>query len=424
MQYSFKAIAISHDNAAVNIREKLSLNGAECQELYISLKEILGIQEALVLSTCNRTEVYYVSDQDVSQDLIKLLLIEKGISTTSLYMQYFRRYTGQEALRRLFEVSVGLQSQVTGDLQIISQVKKAYQVSAGLGMAGPFLHRLMHTIFYVYKRIVQETSFQDGAASVSYTCTTLVQELAASLAAPKVLVIGVGEIGKDIVKNLAKTGISHVTLANRTYSKALALAREFGFMAVPLDEVLQEVEKANVVISAIQGEDEKPFLMRHHLKWMASSKRKVVIDLSVPRSIEASVKMLPDMELYNIDELNQRISQTMNMRKTAIPQVSQIIDDSLQKFNEWTEEMIFSPAIQQFKSVLEDIRKQELSRYLSHLTEDEKVKVEYITQSMIQKLIKLPVLQLKAACKRGEAGYLIDVLDELFSLEERTKAKA
>jgi glutamyl-tRNA reductase len=143
----------------------------------------------------------------------------------------------------------------------------------------------------------------------------------------------------------------------------------------------------------------------------------MIIDLSVPRSVEASIGTLSNVILYNIDELNQRISITLQSRKAAIPLVQRIISDSLAEFNEWTEEMVFSPAIRKFKLLLEEIRKQEMARNFKNLNESEKDKVEIITKGMIQKLIKLPVLQLKIACKRGEAANMSKVLSELFNLE-------
>jgi glutamyl-tRNA reductase len=417
MKYSLKAISISHINASVKIREKLSLNEDECRNLHFRIKEVLGVKEALILSTCNRVEVYYVSDQDLNQKLILLLLFEKGINNKAFYEPYFLTYTGQVALRRLFEVSIGLESQVTGDLQIINQVKKAYQVSVNLEMAGPFLHRLMHTIFYTFKRIVQETSFHKGSASVSYTCTALVKECTSKVKDPKVLIVGLGEIGTEVAKRLAKTNIQQIVLANRTNSKAVTLANELQFKAVSMQEIWKEIEKADVVISALQGKQDKPFFSLHQFRKIPIFGKKVLIDLSVPTSIEASINMVSNVVLYNIDELNQHISKSLKTRTNAIPLVQRIISGSLEEFNEWTEEMIFSPAIQKFKRLLEEIKKQEMAKNLKYLNDSERDKVENITNGMIQKLIKLPVLQLKAACKKGEAANLAGILNELFNLE-------
>lgn len=419
MQDSLKAISISHVNATVNIREKLSLNEDECRNLYLKIKEILNIKEALILSTCNRVEVYYISDQDIGEKLILLLLLEKGINDIAFYKSYFIFYKGRDALRRMFEVSVGLESQVMGDKQIINQVKKAYQLSANVAMAGPFLHRLMHTIFYTNKRIVQETFFHNRTASVSYACTELIQELNAEVRDPRVLIIGLGEIGKQVAKKIAKTNIRQIMIANRTHDKALALAHEGHFLAVPMNEVWNEVEKADVVVSALQGKQDAPYLNLENFKGLRFLSKKLMIDLSVPRSIEDSIGMHPDVRLYNIDGLKKSFSTSHNKIKDAIPQVQHIISQSIEEFNQWSEEMSFSPAIHKFKLVLEEIMKQEMSRNLKYLNDHEKDKVEKITKGMIQKLIKLPVLQLKAACTRGEISNLTDVLNKLFNLEHK-----
>jgi glutamyl-tRNA reductase len=245
----------------------------------------------------------------------------------------------------------------------------------------------------------------------------LVQDSISKVKDPKILIVGLGVIGKEVAKRLAKTNIRQIVLANRTHSKAVTLANELQFKTVSMQEVWKEIEKADVVISALQGKQDKPFFTLYQFRKMPIFGKKVLIDLSVPTSIEASINMVSNVALYNIDDLKQHNSESLQTRKAAIPHVRRIIIDSLEEFNEWTEEMIFSPAIQKFKRLLEEIKKQEMARNLKYLNDSEKEKVENITKGMIQKLINLPVLQLKAACKKGEAANLAGVLNELFNLE-------
>lgn len=422
MQSQFKAISISYKTAPLSVREGISLNEEESGSLLSKVLEISSISEALVLSTCNRTEIYYSSAEDQSELLIKLLCVERGLQHSNEISPYFKIINDQqEAIKQLFYVSIGLESQVVGDLQITNQVKKAYQLSADLQAAGPFLHRLLHTIFFTNKRVVQETAFRDGAASVSYAAVELVDELTFDKADPKVLVVGMGEIGADVVRNLQHTHIKDIKITNRTFSKAEALALECDYQAVGFDHVWEEVSKADVIISAIAGHT--PFFTKERVQELNMHSYKIFLDLSVPRSVDRKVEEISGAIVHNVDDINNRATQALERRKEAIPSVQQIITQSISEFNEWSKEMIFSPTIQKLKGALEQIRKEEMGRYMKQLNEQEAERMDKITKGIMNKIIKLPVLQLKAACKRGEAETLVDLLNDLFNLEAASQSK-
>lgn len=428
MHEIFKAISLSHKTAPLAVRELIALNEDESKGFLIKLREFFGATESLVLSTCNRTEIYYTSTQNLNQEIARLLLTEKGITSTDEYLPYFHFFDTQAAaVRHLFEVCTGLHSQVVGDMQIPNQVKHAYQWSADLEMAGPFLHRLMHTIFFTNKRVAQETSFRDGAASVSYAAVELIEELVGNNgcpymaehgpASPSILVVGLGEIGADICENLAARKLNRITLCNRTRSKADALAEKHSFRVADFADLTEEIAKADVIISSVLVE--KPLITADLLSGLNSLTFKYFFDLSVPRSIDINVEQVPGVLLYNIDQIRNRADEALSRRMASIPQVEAIIDQSIGEFNDWSREMIVSPTINKFKNALEQIRKEEISRHLKNMTAEESEKVEKITRSIMQKIMKSPVLQLKAACKRGEADTLIDVLTDLFDLEKQ-----
>ncbi|GAB3930224.1 glutamyl-tRNA reductase [Larkinella terrae] len=428
MHEFFKSISLSHKTAPLAVRELIALNEDESRQFLIKLREFFGASESLVISTCNRTEVYYSSPQNLNREIARLLLAEKGITSTEDYLPYFHFFDTQaDSVRHLFEVCTGLHSQVVGDMQIPNQVKQAYQWSADLDMAGPFLHRLMHTIFFTNKRVAQETSFRDGAASVSYAAVELIEELvgssgcpymaAAGASSPSVLVIGLGEIGADICENLAARKLNRITLCNRTRSKADALAEKHGFRVADFANLTEEIAKADVIISSVLVE--KPLITADLLSGLNSLTFKYFFDLSVPRSVDVNVEQVPGLLLYNIDHIRTRADEALSRRMASIPQVEAIIDQSIDDFNDWSREMIVSPTINKFKNALEQIRKEEIARHLKNMTAEESEKVEKITRSIMQKIMKAPVLQLKAACKRGEADTLIDVLTDLFDLEKQ-----
>lgn len=415
---TFKAISLSYKMAPLQVRELIALNEEEAKRLMIRLRDFFGLTDLLVISTCNRTEVYYAFEQDLNSDIARLLLIEKGLTDTANYLPYFQFFeANDQAVRHLFEVCVGLHSQVVGDMQIPNQVKQSYQWSADLEMAGPFLHRLMHTIFFTNKRVAQETPFRDGAASVSYAAVELIDELVGEHKNPNVLVIGLGEIGTDVCKNLEDRKLTNITLCNRTQTKAEALAEQYGFRVADFDNLTDEIRRADVIISSVMRDD--PLITPELLQEINVLTFKYFIDLSVPRSVDTAVEQIPGVLVYNIDHIRNRTDEALNQRLAAIPQVEAIITQAVAEFGDWSKEMVVSPTINKLKNALEQIRRDEIARHLKHLTPDESEKVDKITRGIMQKIIKLPVLQLKAACKRGEAETLIDVLNDLFDLEKQ-----
>jgi glutamyl-tRNA reductase len=413
MYNQFKSISLSHRNAPLAIREQLALSEAGAKSLMLRLKDFFDVSDVLVVSTCNRTEIYYSSQTDLNEEIIRILLIEKGIAEVESFKQYFERFSeGESAVQHLFQVATGLHSQVVGDMQIPNQIKHAYQWSADLNMAGPFLHRLLHTIFFANKKVAQETSFRDGAASVSYASVELLQSLMPN---PKVLIVGLGEIGTDVCRNLEQSSTADVTIINRTRSKSDKLAAELGFKVADFADIEAEVAHADIIVSSITRDE--PFFTKEMMVRLRGMSFKYFIDLSVPRSVSPEVEEIPGVMLYTIDSIRSKADEALNRRLEAVPHVQEIIDEAVTEFNDWSREMIVSPTIQKLKGALEQIRKEELTRFTKSLSDSELEKVERITTSMMQKILKLPVLQLKAACKRGEAETLIDVLNDLFNLE-------
>lgn len=423
MNNNFKAVGISYTNAPIEIREKVALDEQAGRRLLRYFKEFTSAQDILVLSTCNRTEVYYTSEDNLNEDIIKLIGIENHIADINLISPYFFHYNNHHAaVDHLFKVAMGLEAQVVGDMQISNQVKRAYQWSADEDLAGPFLHRLMHTIFFTNKRVVQETSFRDGAASVSYAATELVSALSSELERPRILVLGLGEIGEDVCKNLMDPQNSReVLICNRTRSKAEALAAVCGFSVTPFENVREAIQNADVIISSVAASE--PLITKELVTSLDILSYKYFIDLSVPRSIDTEIENIPGALLYNIDNIRQRANEALEKRLNSVPAVELIIEQSIAEFNQWSKEMVVSPTIQKFKQALEDIRQQEMARYLKNMDASESKAMEKVTKSMMQKIIKLPVLQLKAACQRGDAENLIGVLNDLFNLEQEFDKK-
>ena len=418
MQNTFKAFSLSHKSATLAVREQVALTESEVKDFSIKIKDLFGIQECMVVSTCNRTEVYYTSERDFTTDLIKVLLVQKGIIDTESYFVHFQQFNIQEeAVKHLFYVATGLDSKVVGDLQIPNQIKQSYQISADLNMAGPFLHRLMHTIFFSNKRVAQETSFRDGAASTSYAAVALTEGLTQNINNPKVLILGLGEIGIDVCKNLADKEFAEITVMNRTRAKSEKIASGRNFRIADFDNLEREVRRSDVIISSVMID--KPLITKELIEKIGILTYKYFIDLSVPRSVADNIEDISGALVYNIDSLRERADEALRIRMAAIPQVERIIEEAIGGFNDWSREMVVSPTINKLKNALEQIRKEEISRHLKNLSVEESDRIEKITISIVQKIMKSPVLNLKAACKRGDADQLVDVINELFDLERQ-----
>lgn len=417
MQSKFRAISLSHKTAPVQIRELISLDEESTHRILLKIREFFSLGDALILSTCNRTEVYYSHDLDLSTEIIKLVGLEKGLLDVVNYLDYFEVFNeDRQAITHLFRVSMGLEAQVVGDIQISNQVKRAYQTAADLDMAGPFLHRLMHTIFFTNKRIVQETSFRDGAASLSYATIELIESLTSNTYQPRILLIGVGEIGEDVAKNMVHLPEAIVKITNRTQSKAEEIAAPLGFEVIPFENCREAMNEADVIVCSIMKNE--PFITKELVKQFDIQSYKLLVDLSVPRSIETSVEDVPGVVLYNVDNIRSKASEALEKRLSAIPKVEEIIEESIEEFYSWKKEMMVSPTINKLKQSLEQIRQEELSRYLKNVGEKEYVLIDKITKSMMQKILKVPVVQLRAACKRDQAEEMIEIITDLFDLEK------
>jgi len=412
----FKALGLSYKNTPIHIREQLAFSNEEANQFLLRLREVVEIEEAMLISTCNRTELYYSSSNEVHSEIASLISTFKTLSSNQLN-SHFQNLDADQASKHLFRVALGLESQVLGDIQISNQVKRAYQQSADLNLAGPHLHRLMHTIFYANKRVVQETSLQDGTASVASVAVDLIEGFVGNIENPRVALIGLGEIGKNVLENLNDQSAS-ITLVNRTRSKAELLAEDHKFLVRDFEDLDAIIDENDVIISAVSTDH--PIISADNFH--SESIHKLLIDLSVPRSMDEDLENLPGISLYNVDQLSERTQKAKQIREKAIPDAEQIVEEELVAFADWKQEMVVSPTIQKLKSALDQIRLEELARH-SKRSDEEMELLEVVTKNMIQKVIKLPVLQLKAACKRGEADTLVEVLNDLFNLESSSVEK-
>lgn len=418
MSNYFRAISLTYKTAPISIREAVSFNEGEASNFLLKLKNVFQLKEVLLLSTCNRTELYYVSHLDLNEKLVSFLAAEKG-KASSVLRHNFKYYNDQDAIRQLFRVALGLDSLVLGDIQIFNQVKRSYQLTADLELAGPFLHRLMHTIFYANKRVVQETRLQDGNASTASVAVDIIKTFITRFERARIALVGLGEIGQNVLDNLSGLENIDVTLLNRTRSRAEAIAGKYQYKVSDLDSLDLVIKENDVIISAVSAK--RPIISTKFFDIKIN--HKLLLDLSVPRSIEKEVENIPGVSLINVDQLSEKTQKVKSIREKAIPEVELIIEASIKGFNEWKEEMEVSPTIQKLKNALDEIRRAEIAKHLNKASDTDIELLEVVTKNIVQKLIKVPVIQLKAACKRGDAEDLVDIIHDLFNLEKEEELK-
>ncbi|MEO0472018.1 MAG: glutamyl-tRNA reductase [Bacteroidota bacterium] len=413
--HHLRALRLTHQTAPLHIREQMYLSDQECQRVLEKLDGQLNMREALVISTCNRTEVYYVAGTDYTEEIIKILCVAKGISQNHISEAVFQSVQQEEkAVYELFSVAMGLQSSILGDLQISGQIKQAYRLSHEAEMAQAFLHRLMHTIFHANKRVQIESGFRSGAASVSYAAAELAAEWAGEVKNPTVLVLGLGEMGRDVARNLKKDSYEAIWLCNRTDEKAIELAVQTETEAVPFSSMKDFAAKADIIISAASVSEP---LIVPQIFADDPDRTRFILDLSVPRSVDEVVDAFSHTRVQNIDDIHARTNAALERRQAAIPMVEQIIGEEVQAFLNWRSQQAISPVIHRLKDALSQIQAEEMDHWLKKASPNEKELVQKVTNSMINKIVKLQVLQLKDACKRGEQDGLIQLISELFDLE-------
>lgn len=417
MEKLLRAIAITHKVASLQIREKYSLSDLEVDQLYLKLSEVFGVEESMIVVTCNRVELYYFHDVDLNEDIIRLWSSLKGLAARN-YFSSFIKYTGRDAIEHLYRTSVGLESSVLGDIQIFGQIKQAYQKAVDVGQASTLLNRLMHKIFFCHKAVAQQTKLKSGAASISYNAVSMLET---DLSVPKdanILVIGTGQMGADVASHLSKKSYSNVSITNRTVDKASQLAERFGFEVIPFTDHISLFGNYDVIISTITCD--QPVYTKSDLEGTCV---KSVIDVSSPRSVSDEIQTL-GIGLYNVDQLGKMVGDVLENRKQEIPKVEALIDESINEYTTWTEDLVFSGQVKKFKSVLEELRQQTMLSMVKKMDDQQQELADQLTKKMLQKIVDLPVMSLKTACMRDqEPSQLSESLNELFNMEYKKQVK-
>ncbi|MGZ4994451.1 MAG: glutamyl-tRNA reductase [Methylobacter sp.] len=411
------AVGINYNTAPVSIRERLSFPAEILESSLQELWRIKEISEAAILSTCNRTEFYCTSTTANKQILIDWVAQSKQINAAD-FTPYLYCHTDSDLIRHMFRVACGLDSMILGEPQILGQMKSAYQAAYEAGTLGKHLGKLFQHTFSAAKKVRTDTAIGSSPVSVAFAAVQLAQQIFDKLSEQTALLIGAGETIELTARHLSQQGIGRIIIANRTYDKAHALATQFNGYAIALSELPAHLAEADIVISSTASQ--LPILGKGRVE-SALKKRKhkpmFMVDLAVPRDIEAEVEQLRDVYLYTIDDLQNIIDQNMTSRRLAAEQAEEIIDTQVDYFLTWLRAQGAQSTIQDYRHQAEQARDEALQKAMALLKNGASAELvlNRLAHSLTNKLIHTPSAQIRAAAE-NERHDLIAAAREIFKL--------
>ncbi|CAD5348582.1 glutamyl-tRNA reductase [Flavobacterium bizetiae] len=408
---TFYALGLSYKKADAEIRGKFSLDTQAQSDLLMQAKAE-GIESLIVTCTCNRTEVYGFAHHPY--ELIKLLC-ENSNGSVEEFQQAAYIYKNEEAVNHMFRVGTGLDSQILGDFEIISQIKIAFNHSKQEGLVNTFLDRLVNTVIQASKKVKTETKISSGATSVSFASVQYIIRNVADIENKNILLFGTGKIGRNTCENLVKhTKNSHITLINRTKNKAELLAGKLNIIVKDYDDLKEELQQADVLVVATGAQN--PTIDKTSLNLQ---KTLLILDLSIPRNVDTNVEEIPGVTLIHLDDLSQITDDTLERRKQHIPAAEAIIDDLKLELNTWVNGRKCAPTIHALKAKLNDIVSAEFAFQKKKIINFDEVQMDLISSRIIQKLTNHFAVHLKN--ENNSLDQKIEFIEKVFQIGQFTQ---
>ncbi len=415
-------VGLSHKTASVDIREKVAFSPNSMEKPLAALTALEGIIEGIIVSTCNRVEIY-ATTRDIAGGMgrIRRFLADWHRLPFDTIEPHLYSHHGEEAIRHVFRVASSLDSMVVGEPQILGQIKTAYGYAAEYKSSGIILNRFLHKAFSVAKRVRTETRIASSAVSVSFAAVELARKIFDTLSDKTVLLIGAGEMCELAARHFLSNGAKGVLVANRTFEKAVSLAEEFGGTAIPFDELFLHLHKADIVLTStganhfiITPKDLDEVVRRRRMKPM------FIIDIAVPRDVDPAVNDLDSVYLYDMDDLQQVIATNLEGRKLEADKAEAIINEEIVQFYKWVATLEVTPTIVALRSRFEELRRQELAKTLAAWKEapdDAEKRMDALTSALVNKILHQPTTLLKQTVQGNRNDLYLDALRALFDLE-------
>jgi len=416
----------------VELRERVDFQAHDLAAALRALAERGSAREAVVVSTCNRAEMYVACDEaePTRQDLLRFLSDYNQVAAADIAPHVYD-VVDLDAARHLFRVAAGLDSMVVGEPQILGQVKEAHTIATEARTAGAVLNRLFHASFAAGKRVRTETGLGAGAVSVSYAAVALAKKIFGDVNGRSVAVLGAGEMGKLTAIHLKAQDVRHITIVSRTMAHAARTAEAIGgASAAPWEELDAVLGASDIVITATGAA--APILTKAHIESVMRPRRNrplFIIDIAMPRDVEAAAGEIEQVFLYNIDDLQATVRENLARRTSEVARAEGIVNEEVEKFGAWFRSRGAIPTVVALRERFESIRRAELERLdfkLSSLPPEARARVDEITHLLIEKLLLTPTEQLKSLSDADTVGAYSEVLTRLFGLaedEERRKVE-
>ncbi len=402
---TFFCIGVSYKKADAALRGRFSITSKAIPFLMEDVKN-KGISSLVLSSTCNRTELYA---QAPNHQMLVELLCQHSEGTTEDFKKAGNTYEGADAILHLFRVGTGLDSQILGDFEIISQLKKSFKISKKVDLLSPYMERMFNAVLNASKRIKTETELSSGATSVSYVSVRYMLDNISDLDNKNIVLFGLGKIGRNTCENLVKhTKNTRITLINRTRERAEQLAGKFDVEVKDYAELPVEIRKADVLVVATGAE--KATIAKSLIH---TDKPLLILDLSMPKNVHPNVLELPNVSLLHLDELSKMSDKTLLDRKKHVPHAEEIIAQSLEEFNQWLETRKFTPALVAVKKLMEDIQLQELEAHRKKNPAIDADSALAVSDRLIQKLTNRMATHLRTSENAGES---VKALKTLFNV--------
>ena len=420
-------IGLNYKTAPVEIREKLAFGEAELARAMKTLKDKKNIVENVIVSTCSRTEIYVVGNQvQTSKNYIKEFLADWFQIDQEQFSPYLFTYEGNEAVEHLFQVTCGLNSMVLGETQILGQVRSSYLLAQQENTIGAIFNHQFKEAVTLAKKAHTETQINTNAVSVSYAAVELTKKIFGGLNNKKVLILGAGKMGELAIHNLHGHGVGDFTVINRTYEKAIALAERFSGKANTLQELQNELVETDILITSTSS---KNFVITKEMMKDVNKRRSgrplVMVDMAIPRDIDPAIIANENIFLYNIDDLEGIVASNMEVRKKAAEKINMMIENGISEFNQWFNLLGVVPIISALREKVMAIQSEtmdSIDRKLPHLSNHDKKVIDKHTKSIINQLIKDPILYVKGMTDKSNAQEAMDQFLKIFHLEEMGKS--
>lgn len=416
-------VGLSHKTAPVEIREKLSFPAQTIGEPLNRLCASYEVNEGIIISTCNRVEVFAVT-RDIEKGLwqVKKFISDYHNIPLEGLDEHLYAYTSEDAVKHLFRVCAGLDSMVIGEPQILGQVKDAYGYALQHKTAGVIMNKLFHKAFSVAKRIRTETKIGSSAVSISYAAVELAKKIFGTLDGKIVMLIGAGEMAELAARHLLSNGVQEILVANRTYERAIEMAKGFNGTPIMFREFTHYLKKVDIVIASTAA---PKFIIHpeqiHEVIKERKNRSMFFIDISVPRNVDPTINSVDNIYLYNVDDLQGVVEANLKERAKEAKEAEAIIGEEIDKFYRWVKSLDVVPTIVALKKKAEDIRKNEVEKALSGmnaLQEKDLQIIDAMTKAIINKIIHDPVTHLKKEADKVEGDFYIEAARKLFDLDK------